>query len=94
MVEEIGVTNLGPVPNGMSFLDATVAMRQQRKYTINPNCQSRRLTVCETMREIYRAAENIPEPHKQIIQELAAAGFDYGKRMNQRMVDLKAALSA
>lgn len=89
MPGEEGITNLGPVPAGMTFQDATRAMRPQRKYQINPQHESRRLTVCETMREIHRIAETLPEPQRSALQDLAWAGFDYGKRMNARMVELK-----
>lgn len=88
---EIGVTNLGPVPDGMEFYDALRALASQRKYRINPDHRSRRLTICETMREIVRETAR-PNPDLAKIADLAAAGFDFGKRMNQRMIDLKAML--
>jgi hypothetical protein len=90
--EETGITNLGPVPEGMTFLEAARAVADQRKYAINPEKDSRRLTICETMRELHRRADALPEPHRSDIQTLAGAGFDFGKRMNQRMIDLKAML--
>ncbi len=93
MAGEEGITNLGPVPDGMTFLEATKAVTAQRKYTINPDHHSKRLTVCETMREVWRIAEHLPEPERSQLQLLAGAGYDYGKRMNKRMVDLKAMLS-
>jgi hypothetical protein len=86
---EIGVTNLGPVPDGMEFFEALSALRDQRKYRINIDHESRRLTYCEVMREICREAAK-PDPDLDKITDLAAAGFDFGKRMNQRMIDLKA----
>lgn len=88
--DEQGITNLGPVPDGMSFLAASVAAVGQRKYHINPGHQSRRLTVCETQREIWRIAETLPEPQRSQLQMLAGQGFDMGKRMNARMQELKA----
>lgn len=91
-MSEIGVTNLGPVPEGMTFLGATEAVRPQRKYHIDPARQSRRLTVCETMREVWRIAEGLPEPERSNLQTLAGAGYDYGKRMDARMKELKAML--
>lgn len=86
---EVGITNLGPVPDGMSFVEAMRAMRQQRKYQINPQHRSHRLTICETMREIHRIAEDLPEPQRSALQDLAWGGFDFGKRMNARMVELR-----
>lgn len=85
---ELGVTNLGPVPEGMSFYDAIDAVRGQRKYTINPAHQSRRLTYCEVMREICREAAS-EQPDMARIADLAAAGFDFGKRMHHRILELK-----
>jgi hypothetical protein len=88
MSDETGITNLGPVPDGMTFWEATCHMRPQRKYRINPHYQSRRMTICETMREIHREVMQ-PEPDLAKIADLAAAGFDYGKRMDARMKELK-----
>lgn len=90
MSSEVGITNLGPVPPGMTFLDAIEAARGARKYRINPEHQSHRLTICETQREIWRIAEALPEPQRSQLQLLAGAAFDFGKRMNKRMTDLKA----
>ena len=87
--DEIGITNLGSVPEGMTFADATRAARPLRKYQINPHHRSGRLTICETMREIHRIAATLPEPHRAALQDLAWAGFDYGKRMNARMIELR-----
>jgi hypothetical protein len=89
---EDGITNLGPVPPGMTFQEATRAMRPKRKYEINPHHQTRRLTICETLREIYRVAATCPEPQRSQLTLLAGAGFDFAKRMNRRMIDLKAKL--
>lgn len=91
MAGEEGITNLGPVPAGMTFLDALDAVRGARKYRINPEHQSHRLTICETQREVWRIAETLPEPQRSQLQLLAGAAFDFGKRMNARMVELKAA---
>lgn len=90
MFDEVGVTNLGRVPAGMTFIDAVAAARSQRKFTINPEAIGHRLTVCETQREIWRIAEGLPEPERSKLQLLAGAAFDMGKRMNARMVELKA----
>jgi hypothetical protein len=86
---EVGVTNLGPVPEGMTFLQAIRQSAPQRKYVINPLHQSRRLTVCETMREIWRISEEVDPEHGNALKELAAAGFDFGKRMDARMRQLR-----
>ncbi len=91
--DETGITNLGPVPNGMSFLDATEAAIPNRKYTINPERIGRRLTLCETQREIWRIADTLPDPHRSQLQMLAGASFDYGKRMDARLKELKAELA-
>ncbi len=88
------VTNLGDVPAGMTFAEATFAMRPQRKYQINPQHRSGRLTICETMREIHRQAEALPEPQRRLFQDLAWAGFSYGKAMNARMVELRGMVEA
>ena len=90
MTGEQGITNLGPVPPGMSFQDAIALTQSDRKYFINPDHQSRRLTICETMREVWRVADTLPEPQRSQLQLLAGAGYDFGKRMNARMIELKA----
>jgi len=86
--DEQGITNLGPVPEGMSFLEATRAL--PLKVAINPEHQSRRLTICETMREVWRMADRIGGQDGQDLKALAAAGFHYGKAMDARMKELKA----
>jgi hypothetical protein len=90
-MSEVGLTNLGPVPARLTFLEATAAVRDQRKYEINPEHYSQRLTICETMREVWRIAERLPEPQRSELQLLAGAAFDYGKRMDARMKELKGA---
>jgi len=89
-MSEVGITNLGPVPEGMTFLQATDAAKAKRKYRINPEHHSKRLTLCETAREIHRIAARLPEPDRSRLQLLAGAAFDYGKRMDARMKELKA----
>lgn len=88
-MSEQGITNLGPVPDGMAFLDAIRAAAGHRKHQINPQHQSRRLTYCEVMREVWRIADGLPGPERAALQDLAAAGFDFGKRMDARMKELK-----
>lgn len=87
---EEGITNLGPVPEGMSFIEATHALAGERRFIINPRHHSGRMTICETMREIWRLADRAGN---EDIKALAAAGFDYGKRMNARMVELRCSRS-
>ena len=93
-MNEEGITNLGAVPDGMTFLDAVRAVEGERKYRINPAHHSRRLTFCEVMREIHRIAHDLPEPDRSRLQSLAGAGFDFGKRMDARMKELKGMLDA
>lgn len=90
MANEEGITNLGDVPEGMTFLAALEAVKAQRKYTINPDHRSRRLTICETQREVWRIAETLPEPERSKLKLLAGAAYDFGKRMDARMKELKA----
>lgn len=89
---EVMVTNLGPVPSGMDFMGAVRRLWVRRKYRINPEHHSRRLTLCETQREIWRIAEGLPEPVRTDLQTLAACGFDAGKRMDARMKEMKGLL--
>lgn len=84
---EAGITNLGPVPEDMSFLDATKAL--ELKYEINPNHFSKRLTICETSREIWRIADRIGDDD---LKALAAASFHFGKSMDRRLRYLRAKL--
>ncbi|MFD0848219.1 hypothetical protein [Sphingosinicella xenopeptidilytica] len=87
-LDETGITNLGPVPEGMSFLHATMAMRGKRKFILNPEHHSKRLTICETLREIHRESEK-PEPDMVAIRELVMSAGDMAKRMDARMKELK-----
>lgn len=90
--EEHMVTNLGDVPEGMTFLDATQAAVSLRKYEINPHHQSRRLTICETAREIWRQADSLPPLQRERMRLLAGAVYDYGKRLDRRLKELKGLL--
>jgi len=91
-MNEEGITNLGPVPDGVTFYQAVGMVRDRRKYKINPDHYSRRLTFCEVMREIVRESRaEVPDAAK--IADLAAAGFDFGKRMDARMKELKGMLA-
>lgn len=92
---EVGVTNLGPVPPGKSFIEATRDAVPQRKHDMDPWQPSRRLTVCDTAREIWRRAHYMPTAPDALAAEaerfklLAGAVNDYGKRMDGRMRELK-----
>jgi hypothetical protein len=77
----------------MTFRDACRSIWAKRKFFINPAHESRRLTLCETQREIHRIAETLPEPARSDLQMLAACGFDAGKRMDARMKELKGMLA-
>ena len=91
-LDEVGLTNMGSVPAGMSFRDACRLIWAKRKYLINPAHHSRRLTLCETQREIWRIADTLPEPARSELQMLAGCAFDAGKRMDARMKELKGML--
>lgn len=78
------LTNLGDVPKGMTFLEATKNL--ELKYRINPQNHTKRLTICETMREVWRIADQLQNDD---LKALAAAGFHYGKAMNNRMIELR-----
>ena len=84
---EAGVTNLGSVPDGMTFLEATKAL--PLKHKINPSHHSKRMTICETSREIWRIADLIGGSRGNDLKALAAAAFHFGKSMNNRMVYLR-----
>lgn len=83
------VTNLGDIPEGVSVADAVRASAPLRKYRINPQHQSRRLTICETAREIWRLAGMLPEAERDQFRDLAAAAFNHGKCMDARMRQLR-----
>lgn len=92
--DETGITNLGPIPAGMTLLDGLRATRGQRKFRIDPDFQSGRMTVCETMREVWKLGCRIGGDDGAALMEMAAAGYDFGKRMDARMKELKAMLNA
>jgi hypothetical protein len=88
--DETGITNLGQVPEGMSFVAATAAVKHRRKFQIDPHRGGHRLTLCDTLRHLWRMTErDFPEPEKQDALELIAAAFDYAKRMDARIKELK-----
>lgn len=91
MPGEEGITNLGCVPQGMTFAEATAAARPRRKYRINPYDGGRRLTICDTLRMTWRELDKLPQgPEVEQIRDYLAAAFDYAKRMNARLQELKA----
>jgi|SRR5215217_1604560 len=87
---EEGITNLGLVPEGLSFSEAIKSIKPKRKYFINAYEGGHRLTVCDTLRmtlrEVYKL-ENTPETEQ--IKEYIAQAYDFGKRMDARMKYLK-----
>lgn len=91
MRREDGITNLGRVPAGMTFEAATRAVADKRKYTINPYGGSHRLTICDTIRNMWRVVDGLPDgKEKELLRLYLGASFDYAKRMNNRMQQLKA----
>lgn len=87
---EAGVTNLGPVPRGMTFAQAIAATRGQRKYQINPYEGGHRLTICDTIRHTWRILDTMPDSaEKEQIYEYLRAMADFAKRMDARMKELK-----
>lgn len=89
--DETGITNLGPVPPGMTFAEATAAAKPLRKYLINPHAGGHRLTICDTLRMTWREVETLPDgPAKAQILEYLGQAFDMAKRMNARLQELKA----
>lgn len=91
--QEEGITNLGLVPKGASFSQAIKAIRDKRKFFINPYEGGHRLTICDTLRMTYREADKLSDSNeKEQIKEYLAQAFDFGKRMDARMKYLKALL--
>lgn len=91
---EEGITNLGFVPEGMTFAEATRAVKNKRKYFIDPLRGGHRLTICDTLRMTWREVEKLPSsPETEQIKEYLAQAFDYGKRMDARMKELKKELN-
>lgn len=89
--DESGITNLGRVPAGMSFAEASAAVRHLRKFHINPHEGGHRLTICDTLRMTWREVERLPDgPGKTQILEYLGQAFDMAKRMNARLQELKA----
>lgn len=90
MTDEVGVTNLGRVPPGMSFAEATEALKSSRKYQIDYYEGGNRLTICDTIRHTWRITDSMPRtPEVDQIREYLAAMADYAKRMDARIKELK-----
>jgi hypothetical protein len=91
--DETGVTNLGLVPKGMTFSEAVASMRDKRKYRINPYDGGHRMTLCDTLRAMWREIDTLPDgPFKEQMRDYLGASFDYAKRMDARMKELKGLL--
>lgn len=87
---EEGITNLGMVPDGVSFAAAVSAIKPLRKYHINPYEGGHRLTICDTLRMTFREVDQLGYfPEKEQIKEYLAQAYDFGKRMDARMKYLK-----
>ncbi len=92
--EEQGITNLGAVPPGMSYSQAVALMKSDRKYIIDPYEGGHRMTLCDTARMAWREVDKLPNcAEKQQLYEYIGAMFDYGKRMDARMKELKGKLN-
>ena len=90
---EENITNLGLVPDGMTFSEAAEMIKGKRKYTINPYSGGHRLTICDTLRMTWREVDKIPDSEeKEQIKQYLAQAFDFGKRMDARMKYLKSIL--
>lgn len=92
-LSELNITNLGPVPPGMTFLEATIAMRGRRKYAVDYYCKGTRLTICDTLRHMRQIIDTLPEgTERDALAEYVDASVDYAKRMDARMKELKGML--
>lgn len=91
-VEE-GITNLGLVPEGMSFAQAINSIKNKRKFHINAYEGGHRLTICDTLRMTLRELDKLkPTPETEQIREYLAQAYDFGKRMDARMKYFKTIL--
>jgi hypothetical protein len=90
---EEGITNLGMIPDGMSFPDAIRSIKSKRKFFINEYEGGHRLTICDTLRMTLREVNNLPDTlEKKQIREYLEQAYDFGKRMDSRMKYLKSIL--
>lgn len=90
---EEGITNLGMIPDGVSFSEAIKSIKDKRKFFIDPYEGGHRLTICDTLRMTLRETYNLPDSKEkeQIIEYLEQA-YDFGKRMDARIKYLKSVL--
>lgn len=87
---EEGITNLGLVPNGMTFSQATSAISHKRKFFINAYEGGHRLTLCDTLRMTLREIDKLSDSSEKFqITEYIEQSYDYAKRMDARMKYLK-----
>lgn len=90
---EENITNLGLVPEGLTFAQATEIAKKKRKFFINEHEGGHRLTICDTLRMTLREINNLPDSkEREQIKEYLSAAYDYGKRMDARMKYLKSVL--
>lgn len=77
----------------MSFLDATIALRGERKFAVDYYRKGDRMTICDTIRHMRRIIDGLPEsPEREALREYTDAAVDYAKRMDARMKELKGML--
>lgn len=87
---EVGVTNLGLVPKGMSFFEAVLKTKDKRKYVLNPYEGGHRLTICDVLRAMWKTLDTMPEsPQREQLYEFLGFCGDAAKRMDVRMKELK-----
>ncbi|HEY4136486.1 MAG TPA: hypothetical protein VGO34_14875 [Alphaproteobacteria bacterium] len=93
MAGEEGITNLGDIPRGMTFEQAIKATRHLRQYSIDRHDGGNRLTICDTLRQIWLTLDGMPNStEKDLIVEYVQAAADMAKRMDARIKELKAQL--
>lgn len=91
MSDETGITNLGRVPDGMTFAQAIEHTKPLRKFQIDPYEGGHRLTICDTIRQTWRITDKMPDTAERAqIREYLMAMGDFAKRMDARIKELKA----
>lgn len=91
--DEYLITNLGLVPEGLSYAEAVEAVKHLRRYHINPYSGGHRLTLCDTLRMSWRLLDELEEtPQQKQLYEYLAQSFHYAKAMDARMKYLKSIL--
>lgn len=92
-LEELNITNLGNVPQGMSYAQAVESVKHLRKYFIDPYSGGHRLTICDTLRMSWRILDTMERtPEVEQLYEYLAQCFHYSKSMDARMKYLKSIL--